>query len=153
MQLNSGSTAASDASKSKAKLKLKLPQLDGADDVAKSKKIKRKPAKQEDSGSDSDFAPSPPKKVSKIPPKKPQPKVLGKLKKIDRRVLSTDEENDEEVSNTDRMDFWIEAYAEKEKKWIVIDPVKNKVDAVDHIRVSYVNSFQLGIGLTVYSNL
>lgn len=130
---------------SKAKTKLKLPQLDGADDIPQKKKTtaraKAKPQPKYDDGSnsDSDFAPSPPKRVrAKITPQKPVNKTLARAKQIDRRVFSTDEEVEEDTSAT-RMNFWVEAYAEKEKKWIVIDPVKKKVDCVDHVRVSEIS--------------
>lgn len=138
-KLRLASTAVSNGtSKSNAKTKLKLPQLDGADDVVakgKSKRATKSKPKSEDSDEDSDFEPSPPKRVRPNNGKKPQLKSLAKVKNIDRRVLSTDEEREEDT-NTDRLDFWIEAYAEKEKKWIVIDPIKKKVDDVEHIRVS-----------------
>lgn len=130
---------------SNAKTKLKLPQLDGADDILKKTKTtvkakaKSRPKHDDSSNSDSDFAPSPPKRVrTKITPQKPVNKALARAKQIDRRVFSTDEEIEEDSSGT-RMNFWIEAYAEKEKKWIVIDPVKKKVDCVDHVRVSEIN--------------
>lgn len=122
----------------KAKSKLKLPQFDGANDIPKeTKKTRAKPrAKQKDISSDDDFDPVPVKKIrAKITPQKIENKNLSRAKQIDRRVLSTDEEFEEEP-NTNRMNFWVEAYAEKEKKWIVIDPVKKKVDSIDHVRVS-----------------
>lgn len=131
-----------------AKLNLKLPQLDGAGDIPK-KGTKRtnvknqKPVDESDESSDdSDFEPSPPKRVrSKLPTKK----VVKRRKsvnnnpntsrKLDRRVFSDEDDPEQDVPNTERMDFWVEAYAEKEKKWIVIDPVKKKVDCIDHVRV------------------
>lgn len=132
---------ASDVSKAN-KTKLKMPQLDGADDVplgkrAKTKaKAKSRPKQSDDSNSDSDFAPTPPKRVrAKIATQKPVNKSLVRAKQIDRRVFSTDEEIEDD-STANRMNFWVEAYAEKEKKWVVIDPVKKKVDCVDHVRVS-----------------
>lgn len=125
----------------KAKTKLKLPQLDGAhDDDKKSKqrtRAKSRPKPDHETNSDSDFEPSQPKRIykPKITPSKPVNKALDKTKRIDRRVLSTDVEFEEDT-NTVRMNFWIEAYAETEKKWITIDPVKKKVDCVDYVRVS-----------------
>lgn len=141
--------------RSKSRLCLKVPQLDGATDTppskrADSKKAKgpaKKPSKNNESDSDSDFAPSPPKRVR---PKstsahfpqgaKPKLKALDKVKRVDLRVLSTDDDDDSDMkmqkaTKITAMDTWIEAYNEKDKKWIVIDPVKNKVDAVEHIRV------------------
>lgn len=123
------------AGTSKPKVTFKLPQLDGAHEVTQKdkKKIKaKKPRSDDGSCSDSDFEPSPPKRVR--PAAKPAQKLVAKVK-IDRRVFSTDEEEHIE-SNTNSMNFWVEAYAEKEKKWIVIDPIKKKVDCVDHTRVS-----------------
>lgn len=124
---------------SKAKLKLKLPQLDGADDIATKDKKRTKTkvrSKQDDSSEDSDFAPAPPKRIrTKTAPQKPVNKLLSKAKQVDRRVFSTDEETEED-KNTVRMNFWVEAYAEKEKKWVVIDPVKKKVDSVEYVKVS-----------------
>lgn len=130
------------AAQTKAKSKLKLPQLDGAHDDnlkdkkrAKAKLSAKSRAKHDDSGSDSDFAPAPQKRIrAKITPQKPIHKALTKTKQIDCRVFSTDDENDADA-NTIKMNFWVEAYAEKEKKWIVIDPVKRKADCIDHVRV------------------
>lgn len=126
----------------KANVKLKLPQLDGANDVnnkkAKAKtKAESRPKPKDDSNSDSDFEPAPQKRVCpKITPVKPVNKNLAKAKKIDNRVFSTDEEHvDDADANTLKMNFWVEAYAEKEKKWITIDPAKKKVDCADYVRV------------------
>lgn len=128
----------------KSKINLKLPQLDGGHDVVKKgtkrANIKSKKTDSEESNSDSDFAPSPPKRIrSKVQSNKSgnqrKSNVANTSKNIDRRVFSSEEDVDQEEVNTDRMDFWVEAYAEKEKKWIVIDPVKRKVDCVDYIRV------------------
>lgn len=136
--------------RSKSRLCLKLPQLDGATDKPPSKKAReptKKPRKNSESDSDSDFAPSPPKRVR---PKsvsthfpqgaKPKLKALENVKRADLRVLSTDDDDDsdaktQKTTKITAMDTWIEAYNEKDKKWTVIDPVKNKVDAVEHIRV------------------
>lgn len=121
---------------SNARHKLKLPQLDGADDCIVAKIYKRKAktkTKQNESENDSDFAPSPPKRIrTKLTPQKPVKKTS--TKKTSNVQQSTDD--DTEADGTNRMNFWVEAYAEKEKKWIVIDPVNKKVDCVDHIRVS-----------------
>lgn len=125
--------------------KLKLPQLDGAHDTDGDKKGKAKakprPKPKDDANSDSDFE-VPTKRIRPkvTPPPKPKNKLLARAKKIDNRVFSTDEENDFEV-NTMKMNFWVEAYAEQEKKWIVIDPVHKKVDNVDYVRVSVVFDF------------
>lgn len=132
---------------SKVKSKLKLPQLDGAHELLKKDKkrtkTKARPEQDDGSNSDSDFAPSPPKRIrTKLPAQKPMNKLLNKTKQIDRRVFSTDDEVEEE-SNTVHMNFWVEAYAEKEKKWITIDPVEKKVDCVDYVKVSSTENYYL----------
>lgn len=147
-----------------AKTKLKLPQLDGAHDIDEKKgkaKAKAKPRpkpKQDDSNSDSDFE-SVPQKI--VRPKVAAVKVTKKTvpvktKKLDNRVFSTDDENDTDT-NTIKMNFWVEAYAEKEKKWIAIDPVKKKVDCIDYVRVSEVlqmNTVNVAmVRLNCYSSL
>lgn len=133
--------------------KLKMPQFDGVDDSAETKNtrskrsLRSKPVRED---SDSDFAPPPPKvkapksrKSIKSPyfaeNDKPKSKLLDKVKRVDLRVLSTDEEDADVISNTNKettIDAWIEVFNEKDKKWIIIDPVKNKIDATDHVRVS-----------------
>lgn len=148
--------------RTKSRMCLKVPQMDGASDKLPSKSgvnskkakeaARRSRKKDTDSDSDSDFAPSPPKRAGSkatssthfVQTKKPKPKALEAVKRIDLRVLSADEDDSDgrKTSKTTKLtilDTWVEAYNEKDKKWIVIDPVKNKVDAVDHIRVR--NSF------------
>lgn len=141
---------------SRARLRLKLPQLDGANDVKKGTNKRTKSnattVKAEESNSDSDFAPSPPKRSRpKVDLNKSAAKSKAKASRrsksttkrntsIDRRILSSDDEEQDSIedgisNNTNNMNFWVEAYAEKEKKWIPIDPVKKKVDAIDFIRV------------------
>lgn len=143
------------SSRAKRDLSLKVPQMDGASDKlpskrsAESKKAKEasKSSQKKGNDSDSDFAPIPPKRVRSKPlssshfaqTERPKSKVLASLKRIDLKVLSDDDVHDEigtqRLSKITLMDTWVEVYNEKDKKWIVIDPVKNKVDAVDHIRV------------------
>lgn len=140
--------------RTKSRLCLKVPQMDGASEKlpakksADSKKMsgRAKTPYRKSSDSDSDFAPVPPKRVrSKAtkpsePATKPESKVLDAVKRTDLRVLSTEDDDDakrmRKATKITAMDTWIEAYNEKDKKWIVIDPVKNKVDAIDHIRVN-----------------
>lgn len=156
-QSNKGKTQVSDAASAAKKVKFKVPQIDGAnnDEPRKAAKPKRS-AKASSSkknvvdadSSDSDFAPSPPKRIKSKPNEtkskhfakkgKRRSSSLDKSKRqavIDKRVFSTDDENDEK-SNTEALDFWVEAYSEKEKKWITIDPTKKKVGVIDHVRVS-----------------
>lgn len=54
---------------------------------------------------------------------------LEAVKRIDRRVLSTD--NEEEKTNKNKTDFWVEAWSEKEEKWMCIDLFKSKVNSPD----------------------
>lgn len=132
----------------KSRIRLKLPQMDGSNDV-----IRRKPrataVEQSDessgeSSSGSDFQPASPKRYrSKVNLDRSKSKsrsmvnksLTNKKKSVDRRIFSSDDEA-APANNTNRMDFWIESYAEKEKKWIVIDPVKKQVDCVDFVRVN-----------------
>lgn len=136
-------TFATKRKKEKATPANKLPQMDGGhDDLPKKKSSKRAKAvpKSNNSDSDSDFAQSPPKRIRpKTEKAKPKLKVIGEIKRTDRRVLSTDvdEEPMQIPNNCNSLDFWVEVYAEKEKKWLTIDPVKNKVDAIDHVRVKF----------------
>lgn len=150
------------SARTKERLCTKVPQMDGASDkltsksATSSKKAKvttmKSHTQSSDDSDDSDFAPSPPKRIRAkatsahfVQPKKPKSKVLEAVKRVDLRVLSTDDD-DEDVSKTLKttkitaLDTWIEAYNEKDKKWIVIDPVRNKVDAVEHIRVRASNN-------------
>lgn len=137
---------ADDSKAINTRAQMKVPQFDGGHDLKKNetRTAKNKSSKKNDSNSDSDFAPSPPKRLrTKAQPVKPgnrTKKLDSKANtsaKIDRRVFSSDEGSDADL-NTEHMDFWVESYAEKEKKWIVIDPVKKKVDCADHIRVRFI---------------
>ncbi|XP_037044544.1 DNA repair protein complementing XP-C cells homolog isoform X3 [Bradysia coprophila] len=84
--------------------------------------------------SDSDFAPTPKKKLSPSVDK-PLPKQVERLKKrIDRRILSTDDESVEPTVKKDDMNYWIEVYCEAESKWICIDLFKMKVNCVDEVK-------------------
>lgn len=132
----------------RTRLRLKLPQMDGANDIRPSRKrAKPKPkpseSSDEEASSGSDFEPEPPKRNrSKVNLNRSKSRsktnlnksLVNRRKSIDTRVFSTDDD-DEVEENTNRMDFWVEAYAEKEKKWIAIDPVKRKVDAAEFVRV------------------
>lgn len=126
----------------------KLPQLTSK---VKSKPIEKrstnlgKPAKSavkrksttNSASSDSDFIPTPKKKPSPAI-EKPLPKQVENLKKrIDRRILSTDDESIEPAVKKDDMNYWIEVYCEAESKWICIDLFKMKVNCVDEIKVSF----------------
>lgn len=59
----------------------------------------------------------------------------SELKKIDRRVLSTDEDENKSTTtgNTSKVDFWIEVWSEKEEKWMCVDLFKPKIDSTDTI--------------------
>lgn len=130
--------------------KLNIPQMDGAhDDVKKrgssaKRKIRESKRRKCDENSDSDFEPNSTEKINrpinfnKI--KKTSSNPLDRVKHIDRRVFSTDEEDNEisgvNVVNKSAMNFWPEVYCEKEQKWITVDLLKAKVNAVQSISVS-----------------
>lgn len=130
------------------RLRLKIPQMDGGHDMDKRQKRKKLVVKMsessDESSSCSDFEPVSPKRNrpkvnldrsrSRSSSRSKSKNVSNRKKSIDRRVFSTDDEAEVE-ENTNRMDFWVEAYAEKEKKWVAIDPAKKKVDCVDFVRV------------------
>uniref|UniRef100_W8AP99 DNA repair protein complementing XP-C cells n=1 Tax=Ceratitis capitata TaxID=7213 RepID=W8AP99_CERCA len=130
-----------------------VPQLDGADDSlekmsSKSKRPKLKNLKQKshsrDDDSDDDFEPSPPKqpkKAPKLPTKKP----------VDRRVLSSDEEESTGGAvkrNPTAADMWIEVWSDAEEQWVCIELFKGKLHSVEAIRkaassnLAYVFAFQ-----------
>ncbi|XP_065090200.1 DNA repair protein complementing XP-C cells homolog isoform X2 [Ochlerotatus camptorhynchus] len=75
---------------------------------------------------------------------KESPKVLKveifdkKLKKrLDRRVLSTDDEFRKDPDNKTKLksgvNLWIEVYAEEEEQWVPLDAVGSKVHCLEHI--------------------
>lgn len=102
-------------------------------DTAKS--IKTEPTKESKPpprDSDEDFVPCPPKKVKSASKDKSQ---ISKAKWIDKRVLSTDIEDEQEPKTLkNKMDIWVETYAEADKRWIPMDLFKGKVDGVDLIK-------------------
>ncbi|XP_014247249.1 DNA repair protein complementing XP-C cells [Cimex lectularius] len=60
----------------------------------------------------------------------------SKKSKIDRRVLSSDEESSSHSSNKKQVngvDVWAEVYVEAENKWISVDVVRNDIDCVTKI--------------------
>lgn len=61
-------------------------------------------------------------------------------KSIDRRVLSSDDDNDspKKVGN----DFWAEVFLEAEEKWISVDLIKGKVHCIHQLYVSIVFIYQ-----------
>lgn len=71
--------------------------------------------------------------LPKMPPK-PVNKRLEQMKKIDRRVLSSDDDTPTKAPNKKKnVNVWVEVYAEKEKRWVTVDLFKGKVDCVDLI--------------------
>ncbi|XP_037827863.1 DNA repair protein complementing XP-C cells homolog isoform X1 [Lucilia sericata] len=141
-------------------MQVEIPQLDGANDndadcenenlTSKKDKKKRRPnikklkTLRSTDNSDEDFEPSPPKK----------PKSAPSLAKQDRRVLSSDDENDnaDSAEKAKRKqtagDMWIEVWCDVEEQWICVDIFKGKIHCVDTIRKSaspslaYVFAFQ-----------
>lgn len=87
--------------------------------------------KHRNSESDGDFKPT---KIS------PRPSTSSG-RKIDRRVLSSDEET---VKN--RSDVWCEIYVEELEQWICVDVIKGKVHCTNEIYVS--NNYKLCKSLT-----
>lgn len=77
--------------------------------------------KRRDSESDEDFKPT---KIS------PRPSTSGG-RKIDRRVLSSDEE-----TPSIKSDIWCEIYVEELEQWICVDVIKGKVHCINEIYVS-----------------
>lgn len=83
-----------------------------------------------DSGSDSSL------KLFKNRAKKTANASTSKV--IDRRVLSTDSEDENKVTSSPvkkskGIDIWVEVYSEKDERWISIDVFKGKVDDVKEI--------------------
>lgn len=125
------------------KIIAKPPQLDGATSESKSKRTSKKPnlnrlkknsSNQSDDNDEDNCQPSTSKK-SKVESKIP---AISKLKRIDRRVLSTDNEDMDSDSNTKKlpsMDFWVEVYCEVDEKWIAINLFKLKFNCIEEIRV------------------
>lgn len=65
--------------------------------------------------------------------------------KIDRRVLSTDEEdnitltenNETKTKKKIRNDFWVEVFLEMEEKWFCVDVISQRLHCIKEIYVSY----------------
>lgn len=94
--------------------------------------------KKEDSGEDSDFLPEEESKVKAesdddFKPCKISPKPSTSRKKIDRRVISSDEDT---ASN--KIDVWCEVYVEELEQWISVNVIKVKVHCIENIYVSIV---------------
>lgn len=134
-----------DSSKGR-KLPSSIPQLDGGADIkgrSRAAAKRSKPIRDEDS--DSDFEPVRGKKIAKASPvaekpkSKPTSSLLERIKRVDRRVLSTDDEANEptelNLEKSRATDFWPEVWLEKEQKWVAVDLLKSKVDAVPNIVV------------------
>ncbi|XP_072941548.1 DNA repair protein complementing XP-C cells homolog [Epargyreus clarus] len=79
------------------------------------------------SDDDSDFLPEMTEQEKEINNKKATAKA-GTSRKIDRRVLSTD---DEAPSN--KMDTWCEIFVEELEQWIAVDVIKGRVHCVNEI--------------------
>lgn len=57
-------------------------------------------------------------------------------KSIDHRVLSSDDEADDESNKRIGVDYWVEIFLEEEEKWISVDLTKGRVHCVHKIYVS-----------------
>lgn len=137
-----------------------LPQLDGNDDrIPSSRKrpnlaqLKRSGSSHVDESEDSDYVSHIPRKRSTAnvagakPTNKPVNKALDKVKtldKRDRRLLSTDAEEDltTQKQKSNHVDIWVEVYSEAEEQWMAVDLFKQKVHCIDSIRVSISMLFQ-----------
>lgn len=67
-----------------------------------------------------------------------KPKQIDQLKAIDRRVLSTDDDEDEVSGATKdksnkKNDFWVEVWLERQEKWACVDLFKVEVDCINQI--------------------
>lgn len=84
---------------------------------------------------DDDFRPISSMKSSKI--KSEKPSQLNRVKKIDRRILSTDDDLDLKLTKKIKgCDYWVELYSEKSKRWYCVDLFKPEVDCAEDIAVS-----------------
>lgn len=133
-----------------------VPQLDGADDSdsncvpVKKPKLTKKPDTTKSSTSSGRARKISDEEFEHIPQKafkKPENRTVNQLKTIDRRVFSS---TDDDVSSIDSpkskksgrkkiVNFWVEAYCEKENKWLTIDVYRGKVDCVEKVKVSKMN--------------
>lgn len=99
--------------------------------------------KNEDSGDDSDFLPVEDPttqndsdedfKPTKISPR-PLKLATKMAKKLDRRVLSSDDE----VVKQNKVNVWCEVFVEELEQWIAVDVIKGKVHCTNDLYVSKV---------------
>lgn len=97
--------------------------------------------KRRKSESDEDFKPT---KISPRPVKLAKPSTS---KKIDRRVLSTDEEVEMKAN---RVDVWCELYVEELEQWISVDVINGKIHCPNDIYVSKILSEPIPHGLKYF---
>jgi hypothetical protein len=72
-------------------------------------------------------------------PKKVIPRAsTSKNKKIDRRVLSSDED-----TPTNKIDVWCEVFVEELEQWIPVEVIKGKIHCAEHNYVSFSIIFTL----------
>lgn len=92
---------------------------------------------KQESDDDSDYLPvqSPQKAESDedFKPTKISPKPKLTVKKIDRRVVSTDDE-----LPLNKIDVWCEVFVEELEEWVPVDVIKGKVHCVNEIYVSII---------------
>lgn len=150
---NENNQKASDVPSKRIKALPAIPQLDGAGDIKKrstrnTKKTIRPSTSLDEDDSDSDFerttrkrCPTPVQNLMKRSRNRlsTPARLAERLKPIDRRVLSDDEDNENSAMkvNKNATNFWPEVYCEKEQKWIAVDLLKAKVNAVENITVRY----------------
>lgn len=114
--------------------------------------LNRKRQKYSDSDDD-DFRPSSSKKISKNNKEVPdwiedikveKPSQLNRVKKIDRRILSTDDEHDiKSLKKIKGCDYWVELYSEKSKRWYCVDLFKGAADCVEELTVCFFMDFDI----------
>ncbi|XP_039745852.1 DNA repair protein complementing XP-C cells homolog [Pararge aegeria] len=86
------------------------------------------------SESDEDFKPS------KISPKS----KIKTVKKVDRRVFSTDDELHQ--NNLNKSDVWCEVYVEELEEWVAVDVIKGNVHCVNEIYGRATHPFNYAVG-------
>lgn len=83
-------------------------------------------------------------KNSKSVDKKNKNNISKTNEKIDRRVLSTDEDDNTLIENSEivtkkkvKHDFWVEVFLEMEEKWFCVDVISQRLHCIKEIYVSW----------------
>lgn len=126
-------------------VKARMTEHKYKDKIARGKKVSFKDDSDE---SDSDYAPEVDavkrRKSDEDFDMKTKKKITTKvnqLKKIDKRVLSTDDDEfEDKKSKKEGNDTWLEVFVEEEEKWVSVDVTKKQVHCVQELHVSINNS-------------